>query len=72
MSRSKLIWSEGDHLAKANFTIDHVGRLNIEVAADFPGAGENQPAEERRALALRHAKLLVRSLANELDRQSQQ
>ncbi|WP_119271404.1 hypothetical protein [Taklimakanibacter deserti] len=70
MSKSKLIWSEEDHSAKANFTIDHVGRLNFEVASDLPGAGLDQPAAERRALALRHAKLLVRNLANELERQS--
>jgi hypothetical protein len=70
MTKSKLIWSESDHLAKANFTIDHVGRLNFEVASDLPGTGERQPAEERRALALRHAKLLVRNLASELERQS--
>jgi hypothetical protein len=70
MSKSKLVWTEENHLAKADFTIDHVGRLNFEVASDLPGAGEGQPAEERRALALRHAKLLVRNLANELERQS--
>lgn len=70
MGKSKLVWSESDHLAKANFTIDHVGRLNFEVASDLPGTGEHQPAEERRALALRHAKLLVRNLASELERQS--
>lgn len=70
MSKAKLVWKDSGDLTKADFVIDHVGRLNIEVASDLPASGARLPLPERRALALRHAKLLVRSLANELERQT--
>lgn len=69
MSKSKLVWNDGDRLAKAAFTIENIGRVSIEVEAELPGAGPGQSAQERRALALRHARLLVRNLANALERQ---
>ena len=69
MSASKLVWNETERQAKAAFSIAHVGRLSFEVEAELPGAGARQTPEERHALALRHARLLVRNLANELERQ---
>jgi hypothetical protein len=68
MSISKLEWNETERSAKAAFSISDVGHLSFEVAAEMPGAGARQTPEERHALALRHAKLLVRNLANELER----
>lgn len=60
---------KGERDDQAAFSIAHIGRLNLEVEAHWPGAGLGQTPEERHALALRHAKLLVRNLANELERQ---
>jgi hypothetical protein len=58
MGQSKLVWNETDGRAEAAFSISRIGSLSFEVAAEFPG----QTAEERHALALRHAK-------SELERQ---
>jgi hypothetical protein len=69
MSVSKLVWNETERQAKAAFYIANVGTLNFEVESKLPGAGAWESPEERHALALRHAKLLVRNLANELERQ---
>ena len=69
MSNSTFVWNENEGVAKAAFSISQVGRLSFEVEAGLPGAGARQTPEERHALALRHAKLLVRNLANELERQ---
>jgi hypothetical protein len=69
MSATKLEWNDGDRQSKAAFTIEYVGRVNIEVESGLPGSGAGLSREERRALALRHAKLLVRNLANALERQ---
>ncbi len=52
----------------ASFRI-HVGELTFEVESAFPGGESAHTPEEQRALAVRHARLLVRNLANELDRQ---
>jgi hypothetical protein len=67
MRQSKLIWKDGRKSARASFSIPLVGELNIEVESQLPGAGSMQSEAERKALALRHARLLVRNLANELD-----
>lgn len=69
MSNSKLTWNEENKSVKADYHIEHVGNLHFEVDSNLPGGGVRQSAEERRALALRHAKLLVRGLAAELERQ---
>ena len=69
MSISKLVWEEGDKLTKAAFTIQNVGRVTIEVESKFPGSGPNRTPDERRAVALRHARLLARNLSNALERQ---
>jgi hypothetical protein len=69
MTKKNLRWETGDQVAKAEFSIEHVGILKFEVESKLPGGGTRQTAEERKALALRHAKLLVRNLANELERQ---
>ena len=68
MRTSRLIWLDGSRNATATFRIPYVGELTIEVEAELPG--DKQTAEERRALAIRHAQLLLRNLANELDRQA--
>jgi hypothetical protein len=65
MKKSKLVWNERDGRAKAAFSISHIGQLSFEVEAELPG----QSPAECHALALRHAKLLVRNLASELERQ---
>lgn len=70
MTASTFLWNEDTRVAKAAFSIAQVGRLSFEVEAELPGAGPGQTKEERHALALRHAKLLVRNLANELERQA--
>jgi hypothetical protein len=69
MKKSKLLWTDENRQAKARFSITYVGELTIEVESEVPGGGSRN-AEERKALAMRHAKLLVRNLANELERQS--
>jgi hypothetical protein len=69
MSKTKLEWNDGERHSKAAFTIEYVGRVNIEVDSALPGSGARQSPEERHALALRHARLLVRNLANALERQ---
>ncbi|WP_119270578.1 hypothetical protein [Taklimakanibacter deserti] len=66
----KLNWQQGERTAKASYSIPYIGELNIEVHAELPGAGGPQPADDQRKLALRHARLLVRSFVNALDRQS--
>jgi len=70
MSNSKLTWNEESKTVKADYQIKHVGNLHFEVDSNLPG-GVRQSAEEKRALALRHAKLLLRGLATELERQHQ-
>jgi hypothetical protein len=44
--------------------------LSIEVEAALPDTGPEQTKEERRSLAVRHARLLIRNLANHLDREA--
>jgi hypothetical protein len=68
MTHSKLVWNENERGAKAAFSITHVGRVTFEVESELPGA--EIAKQERHALALRHAKLLVRSLAKQLERQA--
>jgi hypothetical protein len=70
MKKSRLLWTDEQRQAKAQFSIPYVGQLTIEVESELPGADARQTAAERKALAIRHAKLLVRNLANELERQS--
>jgi len=70
MSKSTLQWTDEQQQAKAQFSIPYVGQLTIEVESGLPGSGSTQTPAERKALAIRHAKLLVRNLANELERQS--
>ncbi len=70
MSTSKLTWNEETRTFKANYHIEHVGNIHFEVDSNLPGGGSRQSTEEKRALALRHAKLLVRGLATELERQA--
>jgi hypothetical protein len=70
MSEGKLSWQQTGHQAKASYSIPYVGEVSLNVEAELPGAGDLQTPEEQKELALRHAKLLVRSLAHELDRQS--
>jgi hypothetical protein len=69
MAKTKLHWESVDRIAKAEFSIEHVGSLRFEIDSKPPDDGARQSAEERKALALRHAKLLVRNLASELERQ---
>jgi hypothetical protein len=70
MSNSKLTWNEESKSFKANYRIEHVGNIHFEVDSNLPGGGARQSPEEKRALALRHAQLLVRGLATELERQA--
>ena len=70
MATQKLVWEQGKRNARASFTIPYVGKLSLEVETQFPGAGDRESPIEHKELALRHAKLLVRNLANALDRQS--
>jgi hypothetical protein len=71
MAKKKLHWDGGsDKKIKAHFSIEHVGSLSFEVESTLPGDGSRLTAEEKRALALRHAQLLVRGLAKELDREN--
>lgn len=73
MTKKKLHWDGGsDRKIKAHFSIEHVGNLSFEVESNLPGCGSRQSAEEKRALALRHAQLLVRGLAKELERENRQ
>jgi len=67
MSMTKLESSDGDRHSKAAFTIEYVRRVNIEVESGLLGSGLGLSPQEHRALALRHAKLLVRNLANALE-----
>ena len=69
MSTSRLTWNEETKSFKANYHIEHVGNIHFEVDSNLPSGDSKQDAHERKALALRHAKLLVRSLAAELERQ---
>jgi hypothetical protein len=71
MSNSKLTWNEESKSFKADYHIEHVGNLHFEVDSNLPRGGDRQSAKEKRALALRHAQLLVRGLAAELERQHQ-
>jgi hypothetical protein len=70
MAKTKLHWDGIDRKAKAHFSIEHVGTLSFEVESNLPGGGIRQTAEEKRALALRHAQLLLRGLTTELERES--
>jgi hypothetical protein len=70
MSNSHLTWTDGDRTATANFTIPYVGQLSIEVESALPGDGSGQTPEERKSLAVRNARLLIRNLANRLDREA--
>ena len=70
MKKSRLLWTDEQQPAKAEFSIPYVGQLTIEVESELPGTGAEQTPAERKALAIRHAKLLVRNLASELERQS--
>lgn len=70
MKKSKLLWDSAEKRAKAHFSIENIGTLSFEVEANLPGGGERQTADEKRALALRHARLLVRGLASELEREA--
>jgi hypothetical protein len=68
MKQSKLVWAEDDGKATAHFSIDFVGDLTIQVQSDLPGTNSGQSPDDKHALAIRHAKLLIRNLASELDR----
>lgn len=68
MSASKLVWQDGRQTATADFSIPHIGQLKLEVYSAFPGDSRKRTTEECHELAIRHARLLVRNLANELDR----
>ncbi len=70
MATNRIIWKDGDRNTEASFRIPYVGELTIQVESELPGSGTKQTEEERRALAIRHAQLLIRNLANELDRQA--
>lgn len=70
MSKTRLTWNEDTKSFKANYRIEHVGNIHFEVDSNLPGGGARQSVDEKKALALRHAKLLVRSLAAELERQA--
>jgi hypothetical protein len=69
MRQAKFVWKDGAKGAQASFTIPLVGEVSLEVEADLPATGAKQTREQRKALAMRHARLLVRNLVNELDRQ---
>ncbi len=71
MSKARLTWNEEAKSFKADYHIEHVGNIHFEVDSNLPGGGARQTGEEKRALALRHARLLVRGLAAELERQAQ-
>ena len=62
MKKSTLLWTDDRQQAKAHFTIPYVGQLTIEVESELPGTDGPQTPAERKALAIRHAKLLVRNL----------
>ena len=70
MSNSNLTWKDGDRTATANFRIPNVGQLSIEVDSALPGNGSGHTAAERKSLAIRHARLLIRNLANQLEREA--
>ena len=70
MSNSHLTWTDGDRTATANFAIPNVGQLSIEVESALPSDGPGQTPEERKLLAIRHARLPIRNLANRLDREA--
>ncbi|WP_119390993.1 hypothetical protein [Taklimakanibacter lacteus] len=70
MGNTRLTWNEETRSFKANYRIEHVGNIHFEVDSNLPGGGARQSGDEKKALALRHAKLLVRSLAAELERQA--
>jgi len=70
MKNSNLTWKDGDRTATANFKIPYVGELSIEVESALPGGGSGQTPAERKSLAVRHARLLIRNLANQLDREA--
>jgi hypothetical protein len=67
-SNAKLIWQLGDRTAKVAFAVPYLGELSLTVATELPGAGLRQTPDEQKALALRHAKLMLRSLMNALDK----
>ena len=69
MRQAKFVWKDGEKSAQASFTIPLVGEVSLEVEADLPATGGKQTSEQRKALAMRHARLLVRNLVHELDRQ---
>jgi hypothetical protein len=67
-STGKPVWQYGERTAQLTFAIPHVGELSLTVHAALPGAGWRQTPEEQKELAMRHAILLVRNLANVLER----
>jgi hypothetical protein len=71
MSNSHLTSKNGDRTATADFKIPNVGQLSIEVESALPGNGSRHTAAERKSLAIRHARLLIRNLANQLDPEAQ-
>jgi hypothetical protein len=70
VSTEKVTWQYGERRAKANFQIPLVGKLSLEVEVQLPGGGVKETADERKELALRHARMLVRLLANSLERET--
>lgn len=67
-STAKLIWQLGERTAKASYSIAYIGELHIEVHAELAGAIGGESADDRRELALRHVRLLVRNFVDALDR----
>lgn len=67
-STGKPVWHYGERTAKLTFTVPYVGEVSVTVHAALPGGGWRQTSEERKELAARHAVLLVRNLANALER----
>lgn len=64
----KLVWQQERRTAKASYSIPYVGEMHVTVNAELPGAGDRESADERREIALRHVRLLVRNFLNALDR----
>ena len=65
--KSRLVWEYSKRHAKLNFAIPNVGKLSLEVEATLPGAGDSQSETDRKELAARHARLLVRNFARALE-----
>jgi hypothetical protein len=70
MAKKKLSWESVERNAKGRFSMENVGSLSFEVESTLPGGAPAQTPDERRVLALRHAQLLLRGLAAELERES--